>query len=242
LNKKKPTKPKTRKMAAKPTKITDVASPGKTAPPATSRPIVVTNRSLIAGDPMITAAELPSNEVPSAPIVSRTAKTIAPVSTDVKPDETPSLLQPMQTEVSLPATPDEPAAAPTSEPEKPATPEPAPATAEPAPEQDTPPSDEPERQADDMSPERDEAADEAAAEIKLSAEEVARQQKLDQLIEERTYVVPINAVQRHRSRVFVAAMCLLALLLALILLDAVLDTGLLKPSFNVPHTHIFINS
>ena len=34
-------------------------------------------------------------------------------------------------------------------------------------------------------------------------------------------------------------LCLLAVALAVLLLDAALDTGLLKLSVNIPHTHFF---
>jgi hypothetical protein len=60
---------------------------------------------------------------------------------------------------------------------------------------------------------------------------------LEQLIESKQYAVPINAVGRKRSRMFVAAMCILALALAVVLLDALLDVGVLK--VGIPHTHLF---
>jgi hypothetical protein len=238
LNKKKPktTKTKTKKMAIKPTRITDVASPGKTPAPATSRPIVVTNHTTMAGDPMINEAsvEKPAESL-TAPIVSRTAKTIAPVSPDMQPQESTSVLQPLQQQNPA-ATPDQGSADAV----------PVPPTEAPAPIEESVPKEAASSMSDvapssDIMVERDEAADEVAEASKLSAEEVARQQKLEQLIEERTYAVPINAVRRHRSHVFVAAMCIFALLLAVVLLDMVLDTGLLKPPFDVPHTHIFSN-
>lgn len=210
-------------MPPKSTKITDVASPGKTAPSASSRPIVVTNRSLIANDPMIAGAakeETASGEATTAPVINRTAKTIAPVSADMQSPEAPVselALEPMATKNSASTET---------------------LTAEVA-SQDSKPAASDSEDESQAPVHRDDEADLAAAESQAEAAQNAREQELDQLIESRKYAVPINAVQRKRSRVFVATMCLLALLLALLLVDAVLDVGLFKLPVSVPHTHLF---
>lgn len=66
---------------AKPKKVMDVAQPGKSAPSATSRPIIITNRPMLKRDPMVAAPGDKADGKPSAP-VSRVAKSIKITSFD----------------------------------------------------------------------------------------------------------------------------------------------------------------
>jgi len=91
------------------------------------------------------------------------------------------------------------------------------------------------------------SAAERDPEAALSSEEAAvleaqnvREYELEQLAASGKFYVPINAVQRHRSRMFILALCCLALLLGLLLLDAALDAGLVTLPVDVPHTHLFV--
>lgn len=79
----------------------------------------------------------------------------------------------------------------------------------------------------------------AAAEAQAKMDADARTRKLEQLVASGTYAVPINAVRRKRSRTFVATMCVLALVLATLLLDVLLDVGIVDLPFSVPHTRLF---
>jgi hypothetical protein len=213
-------KKKTKKMPPKNPKMTDVTSPGKTAPSASSRPIVVTNRSVLASDPMIVEAKpTPGSDASSDVMMHRTAKTIEPMAADAQvavvgnaPLAETALVQMTAPETITPPEPVQ---------EEPKTL--TPPAAAPAPEE----------------PLRDAEAAASAAESEAVAAEEARQQKLEELVETRAYAVPINAVQRKRSRMFIAAMCILAVVLALVLVDAVLDANIIKLPNGIPHTHFF---
>ncbi|HSX05446.1 MAG TPA: hypothetical protein VLF69_03190 [Candidatus Saccharimonadales bacterium] len=213
-------------MPPKEQKIVDVASPGKNLPSASGRPLLVTNRPVLS-DPMVTNATPASNEQPvvSAPVINRTAKTIAPVSQDLQ--DAPAKTQ----------TPEPPAAV-----EPPV--EPANETITTAKEvhQDEPaapaPSG-PEEPAEASETVRDSDAEASAEAAKQQAAEDARAQELERLIESGTYSVPIDAVQRKRSRIFVAVMCVLSLVLLAALADVALDANLVPAPTSVPHTHFF---
>lgn len=194
-------KKKTKKVTPKTTKITDVADPGKTAPSATSRPIVVTNRPVLTNDPMMVNSEAPDIIATAAPTI-HTSKTLNPVSAEEQ--------------TSNSSASDTAAEQPDS------------ASSE-APE--------PSLAQDDARAEAEDASAEAKEARERAAEE-ARNRELEQLVESGTYNVPINAVQRKRSHMFVAGMCLLAIVLAVVLFDIVLDVGIVDISF-IPHTNFF---
>jgi len=196
---------KKKKLPPKSTKITDVADPGKTAPSSSGRPILVTNRPVLASDPMMVSEAKPSGQPATAqagPVVNRTAKVIAPVSADVQALDAAAAAE------SAPAKPAEPALPV-------------------------------ETQLPAEGIVRDAEAEQASAEAEALAAQEARQQELDRLIVSGQYAVPINAVRRKRSRIFVFAMCLLAIVLAVLLFDVLLDANIIKVSTSIPHTHIF---
>jgi anti-sigma28 factor (negative regulator of flagellin synthesis) len=207
---KKKTAKKTKKMPPKDTKISDVASPGKTAPSMSSRPIVVTNRSVLATDPMIVDASKAAAPDDVIAMTRRTAKTIEPVSADAQP------VAAGPAKAALPIL----APAEVAEPTPPVEPAKPMVTAR---KEETAASD----------------AQSKAADAETEAVEDARVQKLEGLVASGTYAVPINAIQRKRSRMFVATMCLLALVLAVLLLDALLDVGVVSLPSIIPHTHLF---
>lgn len=153
----------------------------------------------------------------SEPVSSGASEPSPAAETPASAAETPTL--------AAPSEPDKPSPAP----EKPK-----PAEAEPKPEA----APEPEIPEAPLS-ESEEAAKKADADSEAQAAEDAKNQKLEELIASGTYAVPINAVQRKRSRMFVAAMCILALLLLVVLLDALLDVGIIKLPSVIPHTHFF---
>jgi len=230
-------------MPPKNLKVTDVAKPGRTAPPATARPIIVTNRPVIQNDPMIVDAAKKNDTEPTAPLINRTARTIEPmtpteaqvdkpndeaVTPDVVPDLSSLSLKPNEADKTEPIPPVQPLAKPemtTAD------------AADLAPEEQKPPAeDEPPADKDVTEQSAEEVS---AAEAEAQAAEEARRQALEKLAESGTFAVPINAVQRKRSRVFVAAMCVIALVLAVALADLILDANLVHAPSVVPHTHLF---
>ncbi len=88
-------------------------------------------------------------------------------------------------------------------------------------------------------PKRDAEAEISADEAAAMAARAAREAELEQLVASGKYYVPINAVQRKRSRMYTILLFLLAVALAALLFDAVLDADLVHVSVNVPHTHFF---
>jgi len=197
-------------MAQKSTKIADIKSPGKVTPEASSRPIVVTNRPVLASDPMVVSSEKQSSETDGeVKVVNRSAKVINPIDTlDKSETEEPAALEPE-------------------------------AAADPPPA-DTAESPEPARSTELEKPEaRDAEAEASAAETEAETARIVRMQELEQLIASGQYAVPIDAVQRKRSRMFVFLMCFLALVLLVVLLDALADVGIMSVPSGIPHTHIF---
>jgi len=62
---------------AKAAKIDDVKHPDKVTPSATARPLIVTNHSSVANDPMVTSGTEKRNDAPST-LASHTIKAITP--------------------------------------------------------------------------------------------------------------------------------------------------------------------
>lgn len=210
-------------MAQKSTKIIDVKSPGKVAPETSSRPIVVTNRPVLASDPMVVAgaSDGRSPDVAGPPVVTgRSAKVIRPISAEAA-DEADETKEPAVPAPEAGAEAEAPAELPLAAKTE---------ASGPAPVRDTG-SGKPET--------RDAEAEASAAEAEAETARLVRLQELEQLIASGQYAVPIDAVQRKRSRTFVFLMCLLALVLAVVLLDVLLDTGIVKLPAGIPHTHIF---
>jgi hypothetical protein len=227
-------------MAKDSPKYIDIKAPEKTTPSSSSRPLLVTNRSLI-GDPMVNTDDPSAEDKPAESIaLARTAKTINPVSADLAEPatdetaasaETPAAKELKQTE---PVPEAETKAEPELKDETPVPPE-APKPAEPTPKdtEDTAVADAPQPTNRDAAAESTADAAKAAAEAEAKA---AREAELEQLIESGKYKAPINAVQRKRSRLVAVLLCLIALLLGVAVLDAALDAGLLKAD-GVPHTN-----
>jgi len=212
-------------MASKPTKIVDIQSPSEVTAGATGRPLVVTSRPVLAHDPMVTpSGDAKSDDKPAEP-VTRTAKTIKPL----EPSDASRTLVAEDKAASAPSLPPKDAAEPADEPV--AAPDPA---VSPVPVEASETAD----KADEILP-RDAAAESKAAASKAEAAQLAREQELEELIASGKYQVPINAAARRRSRTNTLLLSVCALLLALALLDVVLDMGLIKLPVSLPHTSFF---
>jgi hypothetical protein len=230
---------KTKKMPPKDPNITDVSRPGKTAPSASARPLLVTNRPVLANDPMIVDGAKPAEPTAVTAMTHRAGRTIEPVT----PSEQSAEAQPAG-EVSKPLTdaPELPIDVKDPEPSTPAASklEPPVVSSQPEPAKPNPkPFDSPAPSVDTITTDDAESTDEDVTVSQAQAAEDLRLQELEKLVDSGTYQVPINALQRKRSRMFVAAMCIVALVLALLLLDALLDANLINLPVNVPHTDFF---
>lgn len=249
---------------AKSTKIDDVKRPEKVTPAATSRPLVVTNRPFLSSDPMVVpAVDAPEAPKPAEPI-ARTAKTIVPVSEAAQPEpekpaavpvsetptapEAPSAPEPPQSAGDAPAsettenTDEKPEESPVAVITEPSQPGPVPdlrPSATTAADDESTQAQQPGAAEDE--PKRDAEAEAIAEETAVMEAKTAREQELEQLIASGKYRVPINAVQRKRSRMYAWLLFVVAILLAAVLVDAALDAGLVTTSLNVPHTHFFSN-
>jgi hypothetical protein len=229
-------------------KIIDVTAPNKSAPAPSARPIVVTNRPVLASDPMIADKAPEAIEPAGVPIVSRQAKTLKPP----QPNETTEADAAPKPEPAATAAPTAEAVPPGDAKPEPTEPaesvesSPVATITEPGPKAKELPPNEPAKptapvignQSDVDEPENEQTDAEKAATEKQQAADNSRSQELEQLVTSGKFNVPINAVQRKRSRTRVLLLCVLAVVLAAALVDAALDSGAISLS-GIPHTHFF---
>lgn len=74
--------------------------------------------------------------------------------------------------------------------------------------------------------------------VKVSAEEQKRAEELEEIIASGKYFVPIDASGKRRTLIITIWLVVLTLVLAVVLVDALLDVGMLTIP-GVPHTHFF---
>lgn len=216
-------------MTAKAVKIADIKGPDKVAPAASSRPLVVTNRPVIADPMVVTSKEEAKVEEPKTP--TRTTKVIKPM-TLTAADLEPEKSEKESDETEAPEVVDTPDSGSTSLPlEQPAESEVSTAK--------TTLSTEPARTESSESTERDTDAEAEHAKEQAAEAARARQQELDALIASGKYAVPVGAVRRRKSRMVVILLCIVGLLLAAVLADVLFDMGTLSAPKNIPHTHFF---
>ncbi len=75
--------------------------------------------------------------------------------------------------------------------------------------------------------------------IEEAAKETARQQEIEKAIDSRQFFVPTGTVARKKSDKISALLAFLVALLALILIDLMLDSGSILLVQKIPHTHFF---
>lgn len=90
---------------AKPRKIVDVVGPGKTAPPATARPVIVTNRPMLKRDPMMASPDGLDKPDESPARISRVAKPINVLDSEPTPVTESEATPAAPAESSVPAAP-----------------------------------------------------------------------------------------------------------------------------------------
>lgn len=212
--------------------MADVSRPKKPAPkPAAAdsagQRLVIPKRTVIT--PIIDD----DAEAVATPEPSEHAAAPKPYGKDVQPQMTAEKAPEAKPEAEPTAHPDEPTP-PAPEPK----PEPTPPTP-PAPEPDKP-----EPAADDPDDAHPESADDDAnsktpPQVRKALEEAHRDQELQKIIEGREYFVPINAVARKRSVKVSLALVALELALGVLLLNLMLDAGIIELLDKIPHTNFF---
>lgn len=202
--------------------VFDVARPdkGSLTPSGTSRPVIIKHQFM--SDPMVNQerqADLPVVLKPVRKVV------IKPVHDDVVPEEENAEVEPTKTAPKLkpetkPVTQPEPLAEPETEPE---------------------PQFSPDTKIADVAPEPDTTAipDAAADEDEDSEARRIRLAKLQQMIDEEEYFLPIETLEERRSRKVAIFGLILIVLLAAAWYNVALDAGLLPNSFDLPHTTFF---
>jgi len=221
--------------AAKPAKaapIVDVAHPGKTAPPANSKSVIIRSGPILK-DPMVVDEITESEDVsdkgadtdkpalrsPTAPLLPSEKPAEATEITDLVPAVKPDKPSPADSSDKA-AKPDPPAESTATKAKPAKTAESDTTDDESAPAKDT----------------KDAKAIEAAA-----AEEAKHQDAIDKLAESKQYYLSINTVEKRRSRRFVALGIILSLLLILAWADIALDAGIIHVNGVKPVTHFFSN-
>lgn len=258
-------------------KVFDVAHPGKTAPSATSRPVIVTNRTILQ-DPMVATSTdnlptaKPVDKIVIRPLDDSNDKDVAPSAPEVtidlssvidaesKKDKTKqesasdsessvgdtSEKAKSSSEDAGDASTDE--VSPESNDESGvATDDPASDTAkdkaadkakeneaEPAAKDDTDDGLTGAPAADGTNPDSAEQKELAALEAKVKADEA-----IEELVTSKEYFLPINSVERHRSKVITVLGLVLIVVLALVLVDIMIDSGTIHIPGVKPVTHFF---
>lgn len=220
-----------------PIRVMDVTHPRNVQPSTTSKPVIVSNRPMIAADPMIAGmppkstaedVELPAGAPePTVPpeVVTQNheSKTILP---------TEDLLRAMEQPKPAEKAEAQPEEVPAEEPATIA--EPTPATPEaPAKTQDTPakPDEVPAIETND-----EETEEEDDDTPKPETAEQKRDHELETLIASGKYYVPIN--RSGKKRAMVALVIILCLIGLLAVADLLLDMGIVRVS-GIPHTSFF---
>jgi hypothetical protein len=219
------------------TPIIDVAHPGKALPPDSAKPIMVTNRPIMQ-DPMM--AQATDTEATSgAPLLETTLHdhvTKLPPSQKKKhimPTSTTTSIEVKTTPAVTPATDEKVVAAADSIPDSETVPA--------LPEAAAPTADEP---AESTAVKKPDEADESAGDVVPVANEkelaaaAAQANKVAELIKGERYVLPINAVERRRSKQVVIGGFLLIIILAMAWFDLAADAGFIHLP-GLPLTHFF---
>ena len=235
--------------------IMDVAHPGKSAPATNSKSVIASNRPLLKdpmmvdnsplasgdsqakispsktsgqpGEPILGAppleAEKPADTTESAPV----PKTVKPPPTDTPDEDAPAS--------EKPAVPDEdPKPEPPENPKSDETDE----SKQDAAKDDKPTEEKPETdgETEEAAPSKEDNAKQEEAEATKQAE---HQAAIDKLATGKQYFLPINSVEKRRSKQFVAIGIILSLLLILAWADIALDAGLIHLAGIKPLTHFF---
>lgn len=227
--------------SSNPRPIFDVSHPSKTKASATSKPVLVSNRTIIK-DPMMSTGSEATTEMSSEPARMLDKVTIQPLSAPALPKATITK--------AVAVDKDSEEALITEEPEHPNA-----ITEAEEPAQETQPeaetagstaaSDEEEdaEQQTDTDKEDPKAKDtNAPLDLEKAAKEQAKEEaELQKLIDSKKYFLPIETVENRKAKRFIALGVLLSLLLAAAWFDIALDAGLIHVGNLKAFTHFFSN-
>ena len=249
---------------SEPPKVMDVVHPsGERRPSPTSRPVIVSDRSYMAADPMLSVTPVADNaatvespeqqetvSLSGAPEVKKAASATGAGSGEelrVEPPAADGATDSQTEAVATPATEPAPAEEPPQGPsETAATPEVSHKHIEPLhpsafSSTEKSETDTTSNAADDASSDNDasdtDTDEPAEAQPSKNPDEAAinaRKEELERLIASGTYAVPINTVKRRQMRLVL--LFLAGLLVVLIALDLLADMGTITLPFGLPHT------
>lgn len=231
-------------------KVFDVAHPGKSKPSATSRPIIVSNRPILQ-DPMV-SLNVPSDVAPTdgKPSPAAVKVTIEPLETTEEPkdDKADKTIAELAAEAENGADKSTDVT-PKKEDEKPADDAPKATEADAAAEKDTKASEatksdesantadsSPDSKSDESQPAEDSKDAKETAELEAAAKKL---EEINSLVESHEYFLPINAVERHRSKMVAVFGLVLILALGALLVDLLLDVGFIRLGGVHSLTHFF---
>lgn len=250
-------------------KIFDISKPGKSTAAATSRPVIVTNRPIMddpmvtkdKGNETTTPAVSPSVTKVTIKPLSDTSETDTP---KIGAVEMPKIEIPIPEPPEDAKEPEKPAddtadAAAGSDTDKADNESSEPAGSSDSSDDDkstddtatAPASDNADDQSPDTTPPADEdkpkPADDTGANLEGKADketaaleaEARRKEEIAKLVESREYFLPINAIERHRSKVVAALGVCLIVVLGLLLIDVLLDAGFISVPGVHSVTHLF---
>lgn len=197
--------------------IMDVARPGTSAPSATSKPVLVSNRPMLK-DPTLTKETEQASDVPDKENSSHGPEKGQMVVKPLEPTEDKSIV----------TKDDEKSAEPVTEPTADATP------SQPVATDDTI------ETRDSLETEEESPAQQTDAEADAAAKALAKHDAdIEKLVESKRYYLPINAVNDQKTKRFIIMGAVLSLILIVVWLDIALDAGLIKLSGIKAVTHFF---
>lgn len=237
-------------------KISDVAHPGKSAPSGNSKSVIVPTRPIMK-DPMVVEESGSDDEDKKITVKTREA-VVAPVGdaeiekkssedkTELKAEDDKKTIAVLAEEAAVKKTESEEKKKADDEPEeKEDVPTVAPADESP---DEKPISSSENSPKDDSGPGTDSVSDDGPSTKSVTEadeEELAAQEKHDaaiqKLIDSKQYELPINSVERRRSKRVVALGVILSILLVLLWVDIALDASLIQVDGIKPVTHFFSN-
>lgn len=173
------------------------------------------------------AAETPAAPAATAEVVDKT-----PAAADTAPTKEEPTTEPKPTEVATTDKPQENTKAQVAEKPKPAPSQAAPATDDIAAGSDGAASD------NRTTGEKSDAVKDAEAKRQQEAED-RRKKQLKQYIDTKEFFVPINAAARKRSIEVSLWLTFIYIILSVVLVDLMLDSGMIELLQKVPHTNFF---
>lgn len=217
-------------------KIVDVKEPGKTTPSSTSKPVIVTNRPILK-DPMVTPEAAKPVEIVKPrddedKLKHSTGPAVKPLgaSSDSDSDDPKTAEAPSEA-TKTDSTDEEPKATPDKESDSESE-----AETEPEVEAKAKPEVDAKTEEEDKSTKKTAQNPEAKA-----AEQAQHDAAVQKLVDSKKYELPINAVEKRKTKRFIVLGVFLAILLALAWADVAADAGLVHVNGVKPVTHFFSN-